>query len=176
MVGVAHGSLEVENSVKCPAGTNPLIYRLTRLFPVLTVVVRTFVRRQCRAEHPNSVQMRALDDLLQAQNELLSAYQLAGKGRLFSGSTIRQSRLHVRPADVVNSFEHDQVDDTRLCQDISIEARKRVHSRAVAQYAISANTLIYNGSAGPLLGSQSIRQKVGPIGILALRCSNSIRN
>ena len=48
---------------------------------------------------------------------------------------------------------------------------------AVAQNAIPTDAFIYNGkSGGSLLARQAIRQKVGPVGVIALVRPHSICN
>src|SRR5947199_408074 len=98
MVGVARGSVEIEDRVKCPAGADPLIYLLTRGFPVLAVVVSTLVRRQRTPKYSDSVLMRPFDDLLQTHDEVLRAHHLVNKRHLRGRTAVRQSWTHVRPA------------------------------------------------------------------------------
>ena len=151
MVRIAHSTIEIENAIECTAGANPLIHRLARGFPVLAVVISAFVRRQRGAENPDSMLMGAFDDLLQAHDQFLCRHQFAGKRTLFHGGAVRQPRLHVRPTDVVNSFEHDHADHTRLCQDVAVQACQRAYACAVAQNTISTDAFIYDGQSGWLL-------------------------
>src|SRR5260370_36024916 len=104
MIRIAHGSIEVENTVKSSAGSDPLIDGLTWGFSISAVVVGAFIRSQCSAEYYDSMLTGAFDDLLQTHDEILRAHHFVTKRHLQGRSAIRQSRHHVTPADVVDTL------------------------------------------------------------------------
>src|ERR1700720_591919 len=88
MAWIAHSSVEIKNAVECTAGANPLIDGLARSLPVLAVVISALVRSQCGAERSDSMLMRAVNDLLQAHDQLLRGHQFAGKRSLSHGGAV----------------------------------------------------------------------------------------
>src|SRR5216684_3482977 len=66
MRGVAHDSIEIDECVKMPGGTNPLVHHLAVGFAQRpwVVVIRTYVRSYRDAKDAQAVGMRAFDKLL----------------------------------------------------------------------------------------------------------------
>src|SRR6266576_6325691 len=109
VIRITHGSIEVENTVKSSAGSDPLIDGLTCSFSIGGVVAGAFIRSQCRAEYPDPLLMRTFNDLLQTHNEVRCARHLVSERHLRGCSTIFRWRLEVRPSDVVDPLQYDQV-------------------------------------------------------------------
>ncbi len=175
--GVSDRPIEVEHAIKCAARADPLIYRLTRGFSIRAVVISTLVRRQCSPKYSDSVLMRPFDDLLQTHDEVLRADHLVNKRHLRGRSAVGQSWPHVRPADVVDALQHDQVNDPRLCQNISIEARQRADARTIVQNAISTDPLVKHGQPGStLLARQTTCQNIRPVAVISLLRPYAIGN
>src|SRR5438067_1597423 len=63
MLGISEGSVKIYHPVKGPACANPLIDILPGCFSVSSVVIGTFIWRKRRAEDPDSMLVRAFDDL-----------------------------------------------------------------------------------------------------------------
>ena len=83
----------------------------------------------------------------------------------------------MRPANVVDALQHDQVNDSRLRQNISIEAGQRADPRTIVQNAISTDPLVKHGQAGSaLLVRQTTCQNIRPVAVISLLRPYAIGN
>src|SRR5438094_9196852 len=85
MFRIAHDRVEINHTIKRPAGPNPLVYRLARYFLCLRVIagnVHALTRSNCGADHFDSTSVRARNQLPVRISDILSATRLGWIGEI----------------------------------------------------------------------------------------------
>lgn len=115
ILGVAHGRIEIEDSIERTACANPLVDRQPTRLAVPSIVVRVVrpERRDGRAEDGEVLRVHARDDLLHGCDEV-ARYGGLRRG-VCSGGT-----------DVVNTFEEDDAPYACLGEDVAVDAAESV--------------------------------------------------
>ena len=94
--------------------------------------------------------MGSVDDLLHTRDQIVGSDSLRRKWARSGGRTVlRWRKLHVRPTDVVDSFQKNDVADTWLRQNIPIKTGERIDPGAVVQDAIASDPFVENGETRP---------------------------
>jgi hypothetical protein len=98
--------IKIDHGIVPFARPNPLIKRLALCFADVGVICRTVERRQRRPIDLQPSRVRLFDELLVPGDEVFGR-----RGWVLPGN-----------ANVVDSFQHDDVRDTRLRQGVALEA------------------------------------------------------
>src|SRR4051812_8471074 len=165
---IAYYTVEIDDAVKVPRRSNPLIHSLAIGFTGETgmIVVRSDVRGDRRTDYPDAMRMGAFNDLLIRSNHLLHASRML---------SLAHFPVALQRAEIVHSFENNQPARSRWRQHITIETRQRVRAQAVGQEMISADALVHHSDVTRLLRTlQAGGQHVGPAVISVRRGSVSI--
>src|SRR5581483_4990375 len=162
MLRIAHDLVEIDHGVKMPGGANPIIdgSPVSLVGGGRMIVGRTSKRQDGSADHFDVISVRARHNLLVCrknspdQNIMLRARDVA---------------FASQHANVIDSFEHNQIPDARLRNHIAVQPRQRIRPQAIRKQMVPANALIENGvvaRGGPRLKAfcQHVRPTVVPIG------------
>src|SRR5579872_2899874 len=95
---IANGGSKIDDAIESSARPNPTVNHLSLRLTFVAVVVGTLVGRKRATEDFDTVGVRSTNDLLQACDQLLRSYflRLVGSGLM-------------RPAQIIDAFEHDHV-------------------------------------------------------------------
>jgi len=114
MIGVAGDLIEVDGSVKDATGEDPGVHALANLFTLASEINASLVRDHGGSEDLDPVLVGAGYELAEALFQILGGEAVAGLVWV------------VKSADIVCAFQHDQVADTGLREDVAIEAGEGV--------------------------------------------------
>src|SRR6185312_13413181 len=121
MVWIAHGLIEIDETVERLAGANPFVYSFALDLSSGREIARigsALKRRQRGAKNFKPVFVCALSHLLQSGDDVFRTYRFRFRSRCAGMS------------QVIDAFEDDHVLDARLREHIAIEPRQPIHAES----------------------------------------------
>ena len=121
MARVQHELIEIHNIIEVPRRPYPLIDRLTIGLAVRSrmIVVRPDVRKNRPANHSYAVFMGSKNDLLVCRLDPPNQIDVFRMGHL---------AMDLQTTQVIDSFQNDEIPDTRLRQHVPVETRQYVRT------------------------------------------------
>src|SRR5579872_3507146 len=116
MLGIPRQFVEIDHAIEMPGSPNPVVDGLTVGIRTMQrmIVFGPDKRKNRRTEYAHSVGVRAKDNLL------ICGKDPVNQSRVCSRTDVSITR---QAAEIVHSFEHNQVAYARLAEDIAIKAR-----------------------------------------------------
>src|SRR5579863_7560411 len=175
MLWVADCGIKIDDSIEGSARTYPLVHCLANRLSVGGKVACSVKWSQGRSKDPDSMLVRAVDDLPQAHDQIVGGHVLPPERAFLRRRCIFWLRkLQVWPTDIVDSFQHDQRRDAGLGQHIAVEAGQCAYSGPIMQDTVASDSLVCHRDRCSVIVGKTFREQVGPVTIFALLCPDSV--